>query len=88
MSALRGRADIPDRLAEVRFCPKADTSLVQRVLVELGVLHDDLEIGRIKLAAVFASPLNRNFAEVTAAFLEAERIGQLFERKAAIDHRA
>lgn len=49
---------------------------------------DDLEIGRIKLAAVLALPLNRNFAEVTAAFLEAERIGQLFEWKAAVDNRA
>lgn len=58
--------------------PKADTSLIKRVLVDLAVLHDDLEIVRIKLAAVFPSPLNRNFAEVTAAFLEAERIGQLF----------
>jgi hypothetical protein len=29
-------------------------------------------------AQIFPSPLNYNFAEVAAAFLEAERIGQLF----------
>ena len=47
-----------------------------------------LRCQRLSETQVFASPLNRNFAEVTAAFLEAERIGQLFERKAAVDHRA
>lgn len=34
------------------------------------------------------SPLDSNFTKVAAAFLEAKGIGQLFERKAAVNDRA
>jgi hypothetical protein len=57
---------------------KAAIVLIQRVRVDLALLHDDLEIVRLRLAAGFPSPLNNNLAEVGAAFLEAECIGQLF----------
>jgi hypothetical protein len=57
---------------------RADITFVQHVRADPAVFHNDLEIIRLRLAAGFPSPLNDNLAEVAAAFLEAECIGQLF----------